>query len=210
MKLLPQRAFLAIFAVTILSASIPVRAFEFPLNDEQIREAYFVGKENPDRRQASLEPYRRTFPVPETGPQVQLIEMETPFFQIADQVSKTGFDYHAPDAVQDYLGKPEQLRVHIEIYFTRTYPPQTVDVNNPGAFWEDFKVSLKQKAEISPAKNTGRPIWNDGSGPDVIIGATIDLDYDMEKIDSYSEAKVTVDTPDGQHIKTTFDLGRLQ
>jgi hypothetical protein len=213
MKLLSQQALIAILAVTVLSVSIPTRAFEYPLSDEQIREAYFIGKENPDRMRAFFEPYRHTFPTSKSGPHIGLIEIETPFALIADQVSRTGLTYHAPDAVEEYLGKPEQLRVHVEIYFTLTYPSSNVDLNNPEPFWEDFKVSMRQKSEIPSLKTVGRPLWSDadGTGPyPAITGAIIDLDYDMERIDSYADAKVTVDTPDGQHVKTTFDLGRLQ
>ncbi len=160
MKLLSQRTLVAILAAAVLSTLIPARAFEVPLSDEQIREAYFIGKENPDRIREFLQPYRHTFPAPESGPQISLIEIETPFVLIADQISRTGLTYHAPDAVQDYLGKPEQLHVHVEIAFTATYPPRNTDVANL-PFWDDFKVHLKQKSEVPPSKVIGRPIFLD-------------------------------------------------
>ncbi len=45
-----------------------------------------------------------------------------------------------PDAEQDYLGKPGEFRVHVEIYFTDTYPKPTDTAGSLGDFWSDFQV----------------------------------------------------------------------
>src|SRR5277367_3313649 len=95
----------------------PALAFDYPLSPEAIREAYFLAKENPDKKQAFFEDYRHHLPVPKSGADVALIEVETPFACVVDAISQTPMTYHAPDAEQDYLGKPGQFRVHVEIYF---------------------------------------------------------------------------------------------
>ena len=187
----------------------PALGFDYPLSREAIREAYFLGKASPEKLQAFLQPYKHELPAPERGPEVALIEVETPFTFIAENVSRTGLSYHAQEAEQDFLGKPEPFRIHVEIYFTATYPGPETNVFNIGAFWRDFTVRVKQKAEISARKVVGRPINNDAtiSG---YAGATIDADYDAGKIDPGAPTTVEVDTPDGQHVETSFDLASLR
>jgi hypothetical protein len=199
---------LSILLLALLIAQ-PVRAFDYPLSSEAIREAYFLGKENPDRRQSFFQPYRHSMPTPKTGADVGLIEVETPFACVVDSMAQAPSTYHAPDAVQDYLGKPGQFRVHVEIYFTDTYPKPTDTAATLGNFWEDFHVHLKQGAEIKPRAVHGEPIYNDQtiSG---YIGANIDLDYDVKKIDSGGLTTIDVETPDGQDVQTTFSLNNLR
>jgi len=192
-----------------LFATQPNFAFDYPLSPEAIREAYFLGKQNPERRQAFLQPYKHSLPVPESGPQVGLIEVETPFVFIAEQVSATGTDYHAQDAEQEFLGKPGHFRVHVEIYFTATYPGANDTAESLGKFWEDFTIHLKQKAEIPALKVSGEPIYSDQtiSG---YMGAKIDVDYNVKKIDPGALTTIEVDTPDGQDVETIFDLSQLK
>jgi hypothetical protein len=187
----------------------PALAFDYPLSPEAIREAYFLAKASPERQREFFEPYRHTPPIPETGPNVALIEVETPFACIVDAMSHALGGYHAPDAEKQYLGKPGQFRVHVEIFFTATYPKATDTAFTLGNFWEDFKVHLKQDAEIPSREVHGQPIYNDDtlSGYD---GATIDVDYDVKKIDAAGITTVVVDTPDGQQVETTFSLNSLR
>lgn len=204
----PSRSRLSILLLALIAAQ-PALAFDYPLSPEAIREAYFLGKENADRRRAFLQQYKHSLPVPETGPQVGLIEVETPFTFIADKVSSERSDYHAQEAEQDFLGKPGHFRVHVKIYFTATYPGATDTAASLGNFWDDFKIHLKQKDEIPPLKVAGQPIYSDNtiSG---YMGAIIDVDYDVKKIDAGAATTIEVDTPDGQDVETTFDLAQLR
>lgn len=193
----------------VLTAAQPALAFDYPLSPEAIREAYFLGKQNADRRQEFLRPYKHSLPVPETGPQVGLIEVQTPFTFVAEQVASRHGNYHAQEAEQEFLGKRGHFRVHVEIYFTATYPAANDTAASLGKFWEDFTIHLKQKEEIPSLKVVGQPIYSDQtiSG---YMGALIDVDYDVKKIDPGAATTVEVDAPDGQQVETTFDLLQLR
>jgi hypothetical protein len=199
----------ALILLLPLAIAQPALAFDYPLSPEAIREAYFLAKENPDRRQAFFEKYRHSLPVPKSGADVALIEVETPYACVVDAIAHAPLNDHAPDAEQEYLGKPGEFRVHVEIYFTATYPKATDTAASLGDFWRDFTVRLKQDAEIPSRSVQGQPIYSEDtlSG---YIGATIDVNYDVKKIDPGSLTTIEVDTPDGQQVESTFNLDSLK
>ncbi len=84
-------------AILLLALIIvqPALAFDYPLSPEAIREAYFLGKASPEKRNAFFEPYRQNLPVPKTGPNVALIEVETPFAFVVDAITQAPANYHA-------------------------------------------------------------------------------------------------------------------
>ena len=186
----------------------PVGALDYPLTSESIREAYFIGKENLDRRQEFFRAYRHPLPSP-FRPDVHRIEVETPFAVAVEALSRTPLEYHSPDAVQDYLGKPWNVRVHVEIYLTATYPRPTDTPRSLARFSNTFEVHLRQRDEIAPLGIDGAPIWDDHT----LLGyrgATIDVDYDIGKIDASEPLAVEVATPDGQRVQTTFAIQDLR
>jgi hypothetical protein len=187
----------------------PALAFEYPLSSEAIREAYFLGRGDSGKMRDFFEKYKHHLPVPKTGADVALIEMETPFACVVDGISRGPLDYHSQDAEQEYLGKPGEFRVHVEIYFTPTYPKPSDTGATRGDFWRDFSVHLKQKAEVPLRSVHGQPIYSDDtiSG---FIGAMIDTDYDVTKIDAGGFTTIEVDTPDGQQVETTFQINSLR
>jgi len=65
---------LAILAAALLTTSVAL-AFNAPLSDEAVREAYFLGQRHDDTTARFLETYRRYFPVPESGPHVLVVEL---------------------------------------------------------------------------------------------------------------------------------------
>ncbi|HYK16864.1 MAG TPA: hypothetical protein VEV37_02530 [Bryobacteraceae bacterium] len=199
--------FLAMFTIQ------PALGFEYPLSPEAIREAYFLGKKNPEARQAFLKPYQHNLPLPENGPHVGLIEVQTPFTFIAQKVAAAGSGYHAQDAEQEFLGKPGPFRIHVQIDFTATFPEAYDTAASLGKFWEDFHVHLRQKREISAQRVAGQPIHSDAARFSTLsgyAGATIDVDYDVNKIDASGPATIVVDTPEGEPVETTFDFAQLR
>jgi hypothetical protein len=187
----------------------PALAYDYPLSPEAIREAYFLARASLDKQQAFFEPYRHVLPIPKSGPHVRLIELETPFACLVDAIARAPMGYHAPDAEKDYLGKQGQFRVHVEIAFTATYPNPTDTAQALGSFWQDFHIRLKQDAEIPSRSVSGQPIYDDDtiSG---YSGATIDVDYDVKKINPAASTTIIVDTPDAQQFETTFALNSLR
>jgi len=192
-------------------AAQPLLAFDYPLPPEAIREAYFLGRGDPDKKNVFFEKYRHNLPVPERGADVSLIELETPFACLVDEVSSGSPNDHAQEAEQKYLGKPGHFRVHVDINFTLTYPGPGYSNGALAGLWEEFKVHLKQDAEVEPKSVHGEPIFSYGDeGPIGIAGATVDVEYDVKKIDPGGSTTVEVDTPDGQQVETTFELNDLR
>lgn len=187
----------------------PAVAYEFPLSSEAIREAYFLGKANPAKRAEFFEKYTHHMAMPKSGPHVAWIAIETPIACVVDRVARMPLNYHAQEAEQDFLGGPGCFRVRLEVDLAPTYPDPKAVTALPTDFWQDFQVYLRQRGEISPRSVHGQPIYNE----DTLLGftsATTRLDSDVKRIDPAAPATIEVDTPDGQRVRTTFDLARLR
>ena len=196
---------LSILLPTVLVAQ-PAFAYNSPLSPEAIREAYFLGKEDANKRADFINKYTLQLPAPKKGADVGAIQFETPFVMIANRVARSVSNYFAPDAEQDYLGKPEICRVRVFIYFT--YANQGVIYGTGPQI--DFAVKLRQRdEEILSQSHAMVPISWDGPGSNA-PGMELDLDYDADKVDSSAPADVEVLTPDGQEIHATFDLDSLR
>ena len=74
------RSGLVILVAALLITSLAF-AFNAPLSDEAVREAYFLGQRRDDRTAQFLETYRRYSPVPNSGPHVYAVELFTPYAQ---------------------------------------------------------------------------------------------------------------------------------
>jgi hypothetical protein len=199
------------FSILLAAFAIaqPGLAYEYPLSPEAIREAYFFGKANPDKKTEFLEKYTHHLPLPKSGPYVAWIEVETPFACVVKKVARMPLNYHAQEAEQDFLGKPGCFHVRVEIDFTPTYPDPRAATAVRSDFWRDFKVHLRQRAEIPPRSVRGQLIYNEKALIG-FTGATILLDYDVKRIDPAAPAIIEVVAPDEQHIQTTFDLAGLR
>jgi hypothetical protein len=56
----------------------PLAAYEQPLRDYSIREAYFLGRRKDEKAAQFLAQYVKKLPVPKEGPHVAEIELRTP------------------------------------------------------------------------------------------------------------------------------------
>lgn len=202
-------------ALATLLVALPVFALEYPLSPEAIREAFFLGKKDAQKRATFLAQYTQTLPMPETGPHVAMIQFETPFAVIVKRVSQE-LNMLAPDAQEEFLGKPAACRVFVEIDLTTSYSAQ---LSSPSGgvrlrssdFWKDFTFQLMQDDKKIPADSVrGQPFYTGSAQlPSVLTGAYVTLEYDAEKITS-GPIEVKVGTPDGQDISATFDLDTLR
>ncbi len=202
-------------ALAALLVAVPLFAFDYPLSPEAIREAYFLGKGDAQKRAAFLARYAQMPPLPESGPHVAIIRFETPYVVILNRMAQMPND-HAPDAEQEFLGKPAICRVLVEINLTASYGPQFAAPSGgvrlrSDDFWKDFTIRLIQDGKEIPAKSVrGRPIYTaSGDSPSQLSGADVTLEYAPGKIAS-APAEVKVSTPDGQDVSATFDLGTLR
>jgi|ERR1700691_2111677 hypothetical protein len=180
------------------------RAYNYPLSPEAIREAYFLGKGDPNKRAEFFDKYTIFYPVPNSGQYVGMIEFETPYVVIAERVSQSVSNYFAPDAEQDYLGKAAICRVLVQVYYGWMPPSPTA------RYRTDYTVVLKQdNKEISSNTSWSEPLITMGSAS-ANLGFQMDLEYDAEKIDSGAPATVEVLAPDGQRVEQIFDLPGLR
>ena len=208
---------LAILAAALLMTSLAF-AFNAPLSDEAVREAYFLGQRRDDRSAQFLETYRRYSPVPKSGPHVFLVELFTPYAQAVEASSKHGVGYSAQQARQDYQARGDSLRVGVYVRYTATYGPGFPYSPNkvPGQTGtrKDFQVRLTLNGETLESRSVryeGTRMGTGGGkgGGSRPTGFIIWQEYDASNSTS-TDATVEVDTPDGQHVVASFDLSRLR
>ena len=206
------RIFLALFVSLCLSV-LSVSAFDVPLSEESVREAYFLGQRHDEKISLFFETYRRYLPAPKSGPHVFMAELLTPFAETVEVSRKHGAGYSAQQAQLDYRSRGNSMRVGVHVNYTNTYGPGFPSSSDrvPGqtGTWKDFQARLSQKENTIEPRNVsyeGTRIGTRGSRP---TGFIIWLAYDAAQLTA-SDASVEVDTPDGQHLTATFDLSRLR
>ncbi len=208
-------ATLAIFAGTLLLA-LPALAYQYPLSSTDIRSAYMLGNRNDDVTTDFLAQYKHELPMPDSGPHVATISVETPYTQVV-ALGKLALNPDVQQAEQDFAEKrfPFFLRVGVDL--TDSYPgPPPWDPTAPGLplpdFQRDFEIQLVQHGKVIPAEAAQIYLLTSDAVANIyqISGAIIELRFDADKIDPYEEATVRVHTPDDQDVETTFDLGHLR
>jgi len=190
---------LVLLIVALLLGS-PVSSYDFPLSSSAIRDAYFRGIRQADM-QDFLAQYTRVVPEIQLGESlVTRAKIETPFLQVAVHAGKT-LNYSAQDAVNDFYGKSAVLRLNLEI-------PYMANAPEPGS----VKISVIQnRRQISPTSDDRSPFFpaTDPYTRAIDVGEIVNMEFDPNKFDS-STLTIKIDTPDGQHAKTEFDLVSLR
>jgi hypothetical protein len=195
-------------------------AFQSPLSDESIREAYFLGQ----RHDASfLTNYVKFLPPPKAGPYISSITFLTPFAQFAQFSSNYVGNYSAQQALLDHHGKEESVKITVEIYLTNSYgalipnpagsPSRSSSalIPRPTDFWKDFRIEVYNGHQIlSPSDSGARALYRCGRyGPCRPRGAAVDLEFPADAFTSDS-ATILVTPPEGASVSVDFDLTRLR
>lgn len=194
----PLKRFLVV-ALGLLLA-LPAGAYDFPLTSNAIRDAYFLGKQQSGLGTVFLARYSHSIPELKVDPYTSRVRIETPFFQVAEQVSRT-LNYSAQDAVKDFYGKPAVLRMYLEICYEADAPlPNSVRIsviqkNKPIA-----PLSEKRSAFFPPTDAYTR-VPN--------LGEKVTLEFDPGKFDS-SALTIQIGTPDGQHAEYVFEMQAIR
>jgi hypothetical protein len=214
-----NRSLLSI-AMAALLVSPASFAFQSPLSEESIREAYFLGQ----RHDASfLTNYIKFLPLPKTGPHISSITFLTPFAQFAQFSSNYVGSYSAQQALLDHHGKEESVKITVEIYLTNSYgalianpassPSRSSSalIPRPNDFWKDFRIQVYNGHQIlSPSVSGSHPLYRCGRyGPCRPRGAAIDLEFPADAFTSDS-ATIQVTPPEGAPVSVDFDLTRLR
>jgi hypothetical protein len=198
-------------------------AFDVPLTDHAVREAYFLGQRRDEKTAEFLEKYRQHLPLPESGPWVSTVEVFTPYAEAVELSRQRSFGYSAQDAAQDYRKNGDRLRITVTIEFTNTYGELIQSKTNPRSgspngfsvrpsnFWKDFSYRLFDGDDlVEPLEMHGSPTFRTTDDSTTMTGAQIVLLYDAEKISSPSDAAIVVDIPDHPQVVVPFDLSTLR
>jgi hypothetical protein len=203
-----------------ISVTLPASAFDVPLSDEAVREAYFLGQ----RHDASfLTNYIRFLPAPKTGPHTSSVTFLTPFVKLAQLSDRHLGSYSAQQARLDHLGQEEIVEIIIEIRLTPSYgafiaSPSGSRSSSASAFtprsslfWKDIHVQIYDGDQsLSPSDFDGHANHSCGRrGPCVMTGATLKFTFPANAFTSDS-ATIHIDPPEGDPVSVDFDLIRLR
>ena len=206
--------------LVVLCVALTASAFDNPLSDEAVREAYFLGQ----RHDASfLTNYIKFLPLPKTGPHISSVTFLTPFARLTQSSSNYVGNYSAQQARLDHLGQEEIVEIIVEIRLTPSYgafisSPLSSRSSSPpdftprsSLFWKDFHVQIYDGDQsLSPADFDGHANHSCGRrGPCVMTGATLKFEFPADAFTSDS-ATIHIDPPEGDPISVDFDLTRLR
>ena len=219
-----MRPFLRTIAV-LLSAALslsPAYAFQTPLSDESIREAYFLGQRHDDAAFA-LDKYKRHLAPQSAGPYISAVEFLTPFARATQVSSQHGVGYSAQRPAKEHHQQHEIVSVTVEVTLAKSYPAPLI--LSPGSesshprdsalgfadFWHAVHVRvLAGDRLVSPTKLTGHPNHNCSfHGGCWLTGATIQLEFPADLFTSDS-AQVHIIPPEGSEVRVDFDLSSLR
>lgn len=190
---------LSVFFLSFILAT-PDFAYDYPLTASTIRDAYFLGTREGGVSPDLLKKYSRGVPELRQGSCTSEIRIETPFLYIAKYVGSVP-NYGAQDAVREFSDRPMSLRIFLELCYMREAPhPNSVKLRFIQNKKEIFPLTDVRSAYAEPAGEYGFLPPN---------GERAKLEFDPKKLDS-STLTIFIDTPDGQHAETEFDLQSLR
>jgi hypothetical protein len=181
-----------------LSLGIPVSAYDVPLTENAIRDAYFLGTRLGGRNLDFLAGYARSVADLKQGNCTSQARLETPFLQVAEYSGKAP-NYSAQRAVKDFSGKPLSFRIYLNVCYRQHAPANAVTVK----IMQNKKELVPNSLESSPYSESTEFGFLPPNGEQIV------LEFTAAKIDS-SDLTVLMDTSDGQHGETKFDLQTLR
>src|SRR6266481_1150156 len=198
-------------------------AFDTPLSDQAVREAYFLGQRHDETMSTLLNKYTKLLPPPKTGPDISSVTFLTPFALLVQQSGEHTSGYSAQQAALDHRDHGEFVRIVIQIQLTDSYGSFIIRptgsrsgssagfVPRPYDFWTDFDVRVSSKDQkLRPFSSVGQPNFicsQDGSC--TLTGATLQFDFSAEDFASGS-ATIDVTPPERDPISVDFDLDHLR
>lgn len=177
-------------------------AYNHPLTDESVREAYFLGQDA-DRAASFLSQYVQSLPVPNSGPDVAEIALQTPYAQVVAASLGHLAGYSAQQAAADYKQRGDFIQVRVKVLFTPTY-------TGGDDYWRGVSVGLVQKKYMGATGVSGEPLYaTDHDGDRAwVIGANVFVQFSVAGVDS-DTIQVEVIPPGGGAVYATFELDSL-
>jgi hypothetical protein len=133
-----------------------LQAYQSPLSQESVRDAYFLGQHNDQSTLSFFSQYVQTLPPPDSGAYVSEVEIYTPYTQVIEASRRRSGSYSAQQAELDYRHRSDKLFVRVRVLFTETYGVELYrsakgdkelsgrDLPLPD-FYRDFRVGLSQR-----------------------------------------------------------------
>ncbi len=209
---------LAILLAGVLACS----AFDTPLSDTAVRDAYFLGQRRDETMARLLGKYTISLAPPKSGPHIASITMFTPYALAVLESKDHSSGYSAQQAALDHAKHAETVRAAVEILFTDSYGayiprPAGSQANantglmpRPYDFWKDFQVNFFFKeAPLKPISSRGQPKLVCGDGGCTLVGATLDFEFLAENVPS-DTVTIQVIPPEGEQVVLDFDLASLR
>lgn len=202
----------------VLAFPLPSSAFETPLSDTAVREAYFLGQRHDLR---CLEAYTKSLPLPAKGPHVAAVTFLTPFAQLVQRTSNRVENYSAQQAQADHRHVAESVHLILLINLTSSYGqvispgdvshPDIKPVFRPYDFWKDFSVAVFDGDQPRhPSEFHGHANSSCGPrGPCSLIGATLEFTFSAASFAS-DTAVIQIAPPEGDPVTVEFSLTSLR
>jgi hypothetical protein len=204
--------------VSILLFSPSCSAFDTPLSDTAVREAYFLGQRHDDSLPKLLDKYVLHLQPPKSGPYVESVSFFTPYILTALNSSQQVSIYSAQQAQLDHLKSPEVVRITVQIFLTESYSAYSAIVEGsdshspkgvfvrPSDFWRDFRLRIFQKDQmVIPTTANGHPLFQCNDGGCILSGATLTFEYPAAAF-TETLATIQIDPPEGDPVVVDFDL----
>jgi hypothetical protein len=208
------------FFAALLAYPVSSSAYDTPLSDTAIREAYFLGQRHDESVAKFLNKYTFFPSPPKVGPYISSVTLLTPFAQVVQLSDHHPSGYSAQQAQLDHKEVAETVKITVQIQLTQTYGalipvPQgsksTGVALRPPDFWTDFQIVVFDGDErLIPQPLSGHPNYLcSENGGCTLTGATIDLVSPANTIQSDS-ATVQIDPPEGEQVIAKFNLASLR
>jgi hypothetical protein len=222
MLLTPARSIASVLAAAWLLTPSSF-AFDNPLSDQAVREAYFLGQRHDGTFPSILGRYTKRLPPPKSGPYISSVTFLTPFVQLVEHSDSYVGNYSAQQAALDHRGQLEFVKILVDIQLTDSYgqfisSPAASRSRSPAPlmlrphdFWKDFQVQIFDGDQpLSPSDFHGHANYSCGRyGPCIMTGATLQLDLPADAFISDSAA-ILISPPEGDPVSVDFDLTRLR
>jgi len=218
---LARLRFLA-FLTSALLISAPSLAYQTPLSDLAVRDAYFLGKGSDNSLARLLLRSTKFLPPPSTGPYIHSVAFLTPFTLLSLHSSRQ-LNYSAQQANKEHHAEEEIVVIQVEVLLTESYGPYiTRRVSSrsdapigfefrSASFWRDIRFHVTEREEERiPTALHGQPTYFcSGEGGCHLTGAILRLEFPATAFISDS-AVVEVTPPEGDPVSVDFDLDLLR
>jgi len=213
---------LAWLLVLVLAFPFSSAAFDTPLSDTAVRQAYFMGQRHDESLMHFFDKYCKRLPLPRTGPYISSIEFLTPYALLAQLSNERLYGYSAQQAEIEHQKMVETVKIAIHIQLTDTYGSVMPNpagrtsgtpwdyILRPSDFWRDFQIQvISDKKVLSPFVYRGEPDYLCGDGGCTLVGATVHLEFLADEF-APDSATIQIAPPEGDDVIVDFDLSALR